>query len=266
MTRHFFGVKPLSLCLRATRFLGSLLAVIPGKAYPLNVILCDNPLKLIGASVLLLNGLLGFQVVQGAEVEISTLEEIASTELGSGFSLVNAAESGVNFVNRLDAELAIQNQILLNGSGVAVGDIDGDDLPDIYLCSLNGPNRLFRNKGRWQFEDITGKSKGIACEDQASFGAAMADMDGDGALNLLVTGLNSGVRYFENNRSGRFSEKTDRVGLRSNDGSASLAIADVNGDSSSISTWLITGTKRFGIVRIRILRLMYRGRESAHFF
>ena len=80
------------------------------------------------------------------------------------------------------------NANLLNGSGVALGDYDGDGLCDIYLCDLNGKNALYRNLGGWKFVDVT-DSAGVACPGQTSTGAVFADVNGDGRLDLLVTSM-----------------------------------------------------------------------------
>ena len=52
------------------------------------------------------------------------------------------------------------NANLLNGAGVAAGDVDGDGLCDLYLCSLDGDNGLFKNLGDWQFKNITTEAGG----------------------------------------------------------------------------------------------------------
>lgn len=147
----------------------------------------------------------------------------------AGFMLLRPADTGITFTNRLAEERSLTNQVFLNGSGVACGDVTGDGLPDLYFCGLDGPNALYRNLGQGRFEDITAAA-GVACTDQASTGAAFADLDGDGHLDLLVTGLFRGVRLFLNEGTGRFREATAGSGLESTAASTSLALADVDGD------------------------------------
>ncbi|MBI3415345.1 MAG: VCBS repeat-containing protein [Verrucomicrobia bacterium] len=145
-----------------------------------------------------------------------------------GFTLLPSATTGITFSNRLTEAQAAENRILENGSGVALGDIDGDGWCDIYFCRLDGPNVLYRNLGDWKFEDITA-SAGVACVGQFSTGAVFADVDGDGDLDLLVNGIGAGTRCFLNDGKGHFSELNES-GLIRKFGSTSLALADVDGD------------------------------------
>ncbi|MBL9135314.1 MAG: VCBS repeat-containing protein [Verrucomicrobiales bacterium] len=153
----------------------------------------------------------------------------ASSGKRAGFVQVDALAAGILFTNRLDDERSLTNQIFLNGSGVAAGDVDGDGLCDLYFCGLDASNALFRNLGNWTFQDAT-STAGVACADQASTGAAIADVDGDRDLDLLVNGIARGTRLFLNDGRGRFQEATDDAGLRSKAGSTSMALADIDGD------------------------------------
>lgn len=147
----------------------------------------------------------------------------------AGFTLQSNASLGIPFTNALSLSRSLTNQILLNGSGVAAGDVDGDGWVDLYFCGLDTPNALYRNLGQWCFEDWT-REAGVGCEDQASTGAVFADVDGDGDLDLLVNGVARGTRLFLNDGHGHFQETTDAAGLRGNTGSTSMALADVDGD------------------------------------
>jgi len=82
--------------------------------------------------------------------------------------------TGIRFSNQLDVEKSLQNQVYLNGSGVALGDVDGDGRCDIYLCGLDNPNHLYLNRGDWKFEEVAGQY-GIDCTGKDSTGAALAD-------------------------------------------------------------------------------------------
>jgi len=111
---------------------------------------------------------------------------------------------------------------------VALGDVNGDGWCDIYLCRLEGPNALYLNRGQWHFEEVAAHA-GVACPEQYSTGCALADVDGDGDLDLLVNGLGVGTRLFLNHGAGQFTESVDS-GLQRKFGSTSLALADVDGD------------------------------------
>jgi enediyne biosynthesis protein E4 len=146
----------------------------------------------------------------------------------TGFTSIPGAVSGVRFTNSLSDLAAAANRILENGSGVALGDVDGDGWCDIYLCRIDGPNVLYRNLGNWKFEDITAKA-GVACEGQHSTGAVFADIDGDGDLDLLVNSIGGGTRSFRNDGHGHFEEIKDTRLVR-RFGSTSMALADIDGD------------------------------------
>ncbi|HXI50428.1 MAG TPA: VCBS repeat-containing protein, partial [Candidatus Saccharimonadales bacterium] len=145
----------------------------------------------------------------------------------AGFTLLPGPTTGLLFTNWLAQDRHLTNQILLNGSGVAAGDVDGDGRCDLYFCGLDGPNALFRNLGDWKFEDITAAA-GVACPGMDASGAALADLDGDGDLDLIVNTVGSGTRIFLNDGHAHFQELTPP--LNPQRCGTSLALADIDGD------------------------------------
>ena len=160
-----------------------------------------------------------------------------SGDAAGGFYETGARRTGIDAANILEEEHFLENRHYLNGSGVAIGDVDGDEWPDIYLARLSHPNVLYRNLGGWRFEDVT-EHAGVAAPDRFSTGVAMADVDGDGDLDLLVTAMGGPGAVFLNDGQGRFEEAAGafgalpaRLSARSpNPGSTTMALADTDGD------------------------------------
>src|SRR5262245_54415459 len=134
----------------------------------------------------------GASLIWQAGPNFRTATVSLAAEGKTGFTRLSSGITGLSFTNRLSEILALNNQILENGTGIALGDVDGDGWCDVYLCGAENPNRLFRNLGAWKFADIT-ESAGVDCTGQFSTGAVLADLEGDGDLDLLVNGLGVGT-------------------------------------------------------------------------
>ena len=148
---------------------------------------------------------------------------------GPGFAELAAARTGIEFSNHVTDAQLMRNRHLGQGSGVTLGDVDGDGLVDIYFGRIEGPNVLYRNLGNWRFEDIT-ESAGVAAADRHTTGVVFADVDGDRDLDLLVAAMGGPNSLFVNDGSGVFTEMSEEVGLDSQYGSTTITLADVDDD------------------------------------
>ena len=152
----------------------------------------------------------------------------APDDESAGFRVLDSTATGIAFVNTLSQEEFLTNRHYVNGSGVAVGDVDGDDWPDLYFAHLSGPNVLYRNVGGFQFESVA-DAGGAALAGEYSTGATFSDVDGDSDLDLIVTTMGGPNLLFRNDGTGQFTEADD-AGLRAGDGSTTTTLADVDGD------------------------------------
>ena len=140
------------------------------------------------------------------------------------------ARTGIRFENIVSDSLLLANRILAQGGGVAMGDVDGDGLTDVFLARTEGPSALYRNLGQWRFEDITAAA-GVAAAERHSSGAAFADIEGDGDLDLVLLATTGPNAIFLNDGSGTFTERRADIGLDSiGRGATTPALADVDGD------------------------------------
>src|SRR5436190_10210182 len=101
-----------------------------------------------------------------------------------------------------------------HGNGLAVADVDGDGLLDIYFVNQLAGNQLWRNLGHGKFENITAAA-GIGLEDKICVTASFADIDNDGLPDLFVTTVRMGNFLFKNLGHGKFKDITQESGLAS---------------------------------------------------
>lgn len=162
-----------------------------------------------------------------ADAQITPLPAVAN--LPAGFTTMLPPQTLIGFSNAIPESRFKTNQILLNGSGVAAGDVDGDGLCDLYFGRLSGTNALYRNLGNWRFENIT-VAAGVGCAGLDTTGVSFADLDGDRDLDLIVNTIGHGTRLFANDGRARFRELTSSAPLNAGKGGMSMALGDVDGD------------------------------------
>ena len=104
------------------------------------------------------------------------------------FTLLPAERTGIHFRNDLEHSYEFNMYTyrnFYNGGGVGMGDINNDGLIDLFFCGNMKGNKLYLNKGDFQFEDVT-EQAGLASENVWSTGVSFADVNGDGWLDIYV--------------------------------------------------------------------------------
>ncbi len=161
-----------------------------------------------------------------------------------GFTLLSASEIGVTFTNVVKDSRVQQTQNAMNGSGVAAGDVNNDGWCDLFFCNKDGSSALFLGTGPSRFRDATAEY-GAGCTNQVSVGAVFADINGDGALDLVVSSFGGPHACLVNTGRGGFEDATVGSGISGTSGSTSLALADLDGDGD-LDLYLCN----FGVVSI----------------
>ncbi|HWA85003.1 MAG TPA: VCBS repeat-containing protein [Opitutus sp.] len=169
------------------------------------------------------------------------------------FTMLPPAQTGIVVENRYDdprmwGERYQEFVYGPIGTGVAIGDYDGDGKPDVYVVSKLEGGRLFRNLGGWKFEDVTeragvsglangwmGTAKswmGLGGDAGASWfqGAVFADVNNDGRLDLYVCRFGQPNLLFINQGDGTFKEEAAARGLALSDASGVGAFCDYDRD------------------------------------
>jgi enediyne biosynthesis protein E4 len=144
-----------------------------------------------------------------------------TSKVDSTFSLLSAKETGVNFINDVKNQkdfniLSYRNYY--NGGGVGIIDINNDGLKDIYFTSNLNANKLYLNKGKMQFEDIS-KKAGVEGKKAWCTGVSVADVNADGWQDLYVCysgevkGIGKENELYINQKNGTFKELAEQYGV-----------------------------------------------------
>jgi hypothetical protein len=144
-------------------------------------------------------------------------------------------ETGVRTENRYDdprmwGEFYQEFESGSIGTGVAIGDYDGDGRPDIFVVSKTAGFRLFRNLGDYKFEDVTDKA-GVRGEPGVwNEGATFVDVNNDGLLDIYVCRFNAPNLLYINQGDGTFKEMAHAYGLDVVDASVMASFCDYDRD------------------------------------
>lgn len=164
-----------------------------------------------------------------------------STEDPTGdalFTLLEPSRTGIRFENNVSYTESFNvytYRNFYNGAGVGIGDLNNDGLADVFFCGNMEDNRLYLNRGDFQFEDIT-EQAGVASKGVWSTGVSIADVNGDGWLDIYVCksgnpeGENRHNELFINNGDLTFTESSAAYGLNDKGLSTHAAFFDYDKD------------------------------------
>ena len=196
--------------------------------------------------------LLTLQVFSSSEIVAAPWEKIAphlrrqalsraesgTADARTRFVSLPAQQTGVDFVNRLDWDHP-QGLLFHTGyacGGIAVGDVDGNGLPDLFFASGLGRNRLYLQQTAWRFVEsataagLPGDDAHPLGGDAWATGAALLDIDNDGDLDLYVCHYGAPNALYLNRGDGTFDERAADYGLDITDACLMPAVADYDRD------------------------------------
>ena len=140
-------------------------------------------------------------------------------------------------------EYARRNLVSRVGPSIALGDVNNDGKPDVYLTNPAGGNRLYENSGEGRFTDVTEKA-GVAASG-AALSAVFADYDNSNCSSLLVVG-EGGARLYRAKGNGQgkcdvaFADETEKAGLKGKPGQLITSAAFLDGDNDGFVDLIMT--------------------------
>ena len=181
------------------------------------------------------------------------------------FTLLKSRNTNIHFSNDLtegeDMNM-IEYLYFNNGGGVAAGDINNDGMVDLFFTANQVSDRLYLNTGNFEFRDIT-ESAGVSGQGDWSTGVTMADVNGDGWLDIYVShvsgykNLKGKNQLFINNRDLTFSDKAGEYGLDFSGFSTQSAFFDYDLDGD-LDMYLLNhsvhGSRNYGMSDLRFER------------
>jgi hypothetical protein len=175
------------------------------------------------------------------------------------FGRLNSEETGIDFSNRIfesDTMNILQTEYIYNGGGVGIGDFNNDGLPDVYFTGNMVSNKLYLNKGDFQFDDITEKAR-VTGEGKWCTGVALVDINNDGWLDIYVGATmkpDSSSRanlLYVNNGPGKdgvptFTESAAKYGIADTGHTTNAAFFDYDNDGD-LDLYVLTNVINAGV-------------------
>jgi hypothetical protein len=162
------------------------------------------------------------------------------------FSRLPPDSTGITFQNNIDLSHPLR-RLYQSGfacGGVAIGDLNGDDLPEILFASGPGSNRLYRQTAPFEFEDVTVVA-GVGGGNDWAAGVVFVDVDDDGDLDIYLCNYNSANALFLNQSAGNgsarlaFREASAEYGLDLVDACLMPSFCDYDNDGD-LDCWVLT--------------------------
>lgn len=179
------------------------------------------------------------------------------------FTLLSHKRTGISFRNPIKEFPdfnTLEYNYMFNGAGVAAGDINNDNLVDLFFTGNFVGNRLYLNKGHMRFEDITEKA-GISGFEAWSNGVVMADINGDGFLDIYVANSTDRRQRFRKNflflNQGdlSFTESAEAYGIADNAYSTHATFLDYDKDGDLDLFSLNHSVDQFAMFRKEFIQL-----------